>query len=761
MVTGLRSKLIRAMVTTLVVVTGATVATVAYINYRSARETLEAIETHIRQSINRKGQGLATNHALALRSLVADNAFGDVARLVERSVQQDDDMLYGLFLGADGRAWIYIPPASVSDGPDGKKDFEQLGIQRSAGRRPGAEMVRRQIAGNEAFEFSAAVEADEGTVLGRIVYGLSSVSLQRALSAAHKEFRRTLLLTLGLLLGLGVAATLLGVAIIRGVAARITRPLAHLTEITTAIAGGRKDQRVSIGTDDEIGVLGRAFNQMLEELDESYRRLEALNRTLEQRVIERTRELEERNRDMRLVLDNVNQGFLTMSRDGILAEERSSIVARWFGSPSPTQTFTSYIGRHDPIFAESFQLGYEALLEGFLPSEVCLSQLPSRLHDKGREFQFSYHAIWEQDGVQGLLIVVNDITEQVMHARQEADHAELLAMVQGFMRDRNGFLAFFDEATHLLHSCTHSGEDVAKRKRALHTLKGNAALAGFRVVADWCHQAEEHLAQGNEDAARTRVAELGDRWQTLADTLATLLGERGRNLVEIQLGELEALIDELRSVGVPPRLAARLTAWKLEPAERSLTRLARHARSLAQHLGRGELQINVDGGGVRLDPQQWKGLWSELVHVVRNAIDHGIESPDERRTTSKALQPTLRLRTSAVKDGLVIEIEDDGRGIDWRAVTVAARSRGIPCTTPEDLTRALFAPDVTTRANATLTSGRGVGLASVATRVREMGGEISVDSREGEGTCFRFRFPLDSAAAERPRPARESALGTA
>jgi two-component system chemotaxis sensor kinase CheA len=757
--TGLRSKLIRAMVITLVVVTGATVLTVGYMNYRSARGTLDKIETQIRQSIHRKGQGLATNHALALRSLAADNAFGDVARLVERSVREDDDMLYGLFLGADGQPWTYVPPAALGRGPDGRADFRALGIDPSAGVRLGTEATQRRIAGHEAFEFSASVAADDGAVLGRIFYGLSSVPLQQALSAARRDFQRTLFLTLALLLVLGVAATLLGVAIIRGVAARITRPLAHLTEITTAIAGGRKDQRVSIGTDDEIGVLGRAFNQMLQELDESYKNLEALNRTLEHRVEERTRELGERNRDMRLVLDNVNQGFLTMSREGILAEERSAIVTRWFGPSSPNQQFASYIGQRSPAFAEAFELGYEALLEGVLPLELCLAQLPSRLHDRERELEFSYHAIWEERGLKGLLIVVNDITEQVMHARQEADRAELLAMVQGFMRDRSGFLAFFDEASHLLDTYGDSDGDIATRKRVLHTLKGNAALSGFRVVAELCHRAEGQLAEANEGEAQGTLAALRDRWQTLSDTLATLLGERGRNVIEIQAGELEALLEELQAVGAPARLATRLASWKLEPAERSLGRLARYARSLAQRLGRGEIQVDVDGGGVRLDPQRWKGLWSELVHVVRNAIDHGLEPAEERHAASKQTPPRLRLRTSAAGDRLAIEIEDDGRGIDWEAVAVAARQRGIPCGTAEELMSALFAPDVTTRDKVTLTSGRGMGLASVADRVHELGGDITVDSRKGHGTRFRFVLPLTSAAATRPEVARAAARG--
>jgi two-component system chemotaxis sensor kinase CheA len=767
MSTGLRAKLVRAMVVTLVVVTGATVLTVGYMNYRSARATLDTIETQIRQSIARKGQGLATNHALALRSLVADNAFGDVARLIERSVQEDEEMLYGLFLGADGKVWTYVPPTGLVRDRHAHADYRELGINPAAAARPAAEQAKRDVAGQEAFEFSDSVASDDGAVVGRVFYGLSSEPLKRALNEARLEFRRTRLLPLGLLLMLGVAATLLGIAIIRGVAARITRPLAHLTEVTTAIADGRRDQRVSISTDDEIGVLGRAFNQMLQELDGSYRELEGLNRTLEQRVEARTRELGQRNRDMRLVLDNVNQGFLTMSRSGVLAEERSAIVTRWLGPSLPNQTFAGYVERRDRAFAEAFELGWEVLVEGLLPLELCLAQLPKRLRLDERELEFTYHAIQEPGSPtatfhglpQGLLIVINDITEQVMHARQEAERAELLAMVQGFMTDRSGFLGFFDEVTHLLETYGDSAGDVITRKRVLHTVKGNAGLAGFRMVADLCHRAEEQLADGAEAEAAATARALIERWHTLADTLSTMLGERGRDVVEVQVGKLAGLIEDLRNAGVPGRITSQLSELTMESTERPLGRLARYARSLAQRLGKGDIHVEVDGGGVRMDPQRWKGLWSELVHVVRNAVDHGVESPDERRATSKRLLPHLRLRTATIADRLIIEIEDDGRGVDWEAVRAIGHKKGMPSATPDELTAVLLAPDVTTTSKVTLTSGRGMGLASVADRVRELDGDIAIKSRKGHGTLFRISLPLSAVTPMTSGPVQAAVAG--
>jgi two-component system chemotaxis sensor kinase CheA len=761
--TGLREKLVRVMVLTLVGVAGATVLTVGYMNYRSSRATLDTIETQIRQSIARKGQGLATNHALALRSLVADNAFGDVSRLVEQTVKEDEDMLYGLFLGADGKLWTLVAPGGLLPEANQRPDFRALGIDPAAATRPGSERNTRAVAGQEVFEFSASVAGDDGAVLGRLFYGLSSVPLTKALSAARAESRRTLLLTLALLSLLSIAATAAGITIIRGVAARIIQPLAHLTEVATAIAEGRKDKRFSNWTDDEIAVLGSAFNQMVQELAESYESLERLNRTLEQRVELRTRELAQRNRDMRLVLDNVNQGFLTMSRRGILADERSAIVTRWLGPAEPQQNFVAYVRASDPEFAEAFELGYEVLLEGLLPLELCLAQLPKRLRHDGRELEFSYHAIQEQGvstrtllgepiALHGLLIVINDITEDVKHARQEADRAELLAMVQGFMADRSGFMAFFDEVTHLLEVYEDPDTDVITRKRVLHTIKGNAGLAGFKIVADLCHRAEEELAEGADAEIAGTDRALRERWGTLTDTLGTLLGERGRDVVEVAVAELGGVLEELRGAGAPARITGRLSGWTLEPTERPLARLARHARSLAQRLGKGEIDVEVDGGGVRVDPQRWKGLWSELVHVIRNAIDHGAEPPDERRATSKPPKARLRLRTTSVGSRLIIDIEDDGRGIDWDAVRAIARKKGMPCATPEDLTAVLLAPDVTTKAKATLTSGRGMGLASVADRVRELGGDIAITSRKGEGTQFRFSLPLNAGVARPPQP---------
>jgi signal transduction histidine kinase len=755
--TRLRTRLVRAMVGTLAVVSGATLLTVGYLNVRIARSTRDTMEAQIRESITRKGEGLATNHALALRGLVADNAFGDVAHLVERAVRQDHEMVYGLFLGSDGRPWTYVPPLSATGPDEQQPNWRELGIDPGESRTPDPQSRLRVVNGQTIFEFSAPVDSDDGVVQGRLFYGLSRVPLDHALAAARRDFQRSLALTLLLIGGLGIVTMLLGVTIIRNLSRRITGPLAHLTDVITAIAAGHKKERVSIESEDEIGTLGQAFNRMLQQLDESYLKLEGLNRTLEQRVQERTEELGARNRDMRLVLDNVNQGFLTISDEGILAQEHSAIVEAWFGPYEAPLTFWDYIARSDASFAEMFQLGHEALLEDVLPRQLCLDQLPARLRVGARDFSFTYRSIaddgpTDNDEVtssgrpkpkRGLLIVVNDITAQLLRARQESEQTEVMAMFQGFTADRTGFLSFFEEATRMLAALREGSADLATRKRLYHTIKGNAGLAGFGAVAQLCHDAEDKLAEGDAAGVENVLAMLSARWTALQTTLADLMRERGRDVIDVHARELDEVLKAVRGV-VPAAVWDRMADWRLEPAERPLTRLAEYARSLAERLGRGDLEVVIEDNGLRLDPQHWSGLWSELVHVIRNAVDHGLERAEDRSAAQKPARPRLRLATKAVSDHLIIEIEDDGRGIDWDAVRRAASAKGLPNETTEDLTNALLCASVTTRDVVTTTSGRGIGLAAVRQRVEALGGHIKLATVLGQGTLFQLTFPLDA-----------------
>jgi HPt (histidine-containing phosphotransfer) domain-containing protein len=457
--------------------------------------------------------------------------------------------------------------------------------------------------------------------------------------------------------------------------------------------------------------------------------------------------LGERNRDMRLVLDHVDQAFLTIDHTGRLAMERSATVDHWFGSYGADARFVDFIAATDPAFADAFAVGHEALVDGFLPREVSLAQLPSRIRKREREYRCTYVALPRRDGGDGnLLIVINDVTEALRHANDEVVQKELLAVAQGLVADRTGYLSFVDEGEELIRQVRPDAERD-ELTRALHTLKGNAAMVGAEALAAHCNAAEEELALTDELSIETLVA-VHDRWQGIATAMESILGSRARGALEVLPESLDAVIEQVLSGAPRSAVAQALAVWKLEPAERALERLASYAVPLARRLGKGDLDVSIVSGDLRLDPKAWGSLWSVLVHVVRNAVDHGIEAPEERAASGKAA-PRLALHAHADDGFLVVAIQDDGRGIDWARVRTKAAALGLPCTTRADLEAALLDAGFTTRDDATAVSGRGIGMAAVAAEVRKLGGSVSVVSELGSGTMWRVRLPLVAVEDER------------
>src|SRR5581483_9261352 len=177
----------------------------------------------------------------------------------------------------------------------------------------------------------------------------------------------------------------------------------------------------------------------------------------------------------------------------------------------------------------------------------------------------------------------------------------------------------------------------------------------------------------------------------------------------------------------------RMRAWEFEPAERQLRRIGEQARALANRLGKG-LEVDIEHNDVRLSSDAWAPFWSSLTHVVRNAIDHGIEPAVERVAAGKPAHGRLRLAIRARGAELTVQISDDGRGVDWDLVRERARSMGLPYQTADDLLEALFYGGLSTKSAVSDISGRGVGMSAIRAVCLSMGGELTVDSARGHGT---------------------------
>ncbi len=473
---------------------------------------------------------------------------------------------------------------------------------------------------------------------------------------------------------------------------------------------------------------------------------------LEKIVRSRTEALDAKNRDMRLLLDNVEQGFLTIDSAGRLALERSAAVDRWFGEPAASASWFDYLATLETTFSEGTRVAWAEVVEGTMPSEVTLAQLPARLAVGGAHYRFDYRPIGAVEPYEHYLVIVTDVTTDVKREHAELERREVMSLFERVLVDRSGFETFFEEASNIVDMLVNQrSSDPSTVKRLIHTLKGNAGLYGLSSVAGHCHELENFIAEEGVLPPLPSYMRLQARWTGLATDIETLLGKRSHTL-EIDDEQYAGLEAAARAGESGATLLQRIRGLKLEATSKRLKHFQEQATRIAEGLDKGDVRVDVEDHGVRVDHARWAGFWGAFVHAVRNALDHGVERAQERIDAGKTGQGTVALRTYEDKDRVVVEIADNGRGIDWERVAEKATAAGLPAKTSLDLERALFVDGITTAASVTDISGRGVGMGALLAATETLGGNLSIHSKLQEGTTLRFTFPASAVQAAAPCP---------
>jgi signal transduction histidine kinase/HAMP domain-containing protein len=513
----------------------------------------------------------------------------------------------------------------------------------------------------------------------------------------------------------------------------IIRPLATLAEAASRVERGEPIDIV-MDTGDEVGRLARAFQ------------------TMSRAIAAREAQIAAQNQAMRLVLDNVEEGFVALDRAGAMSGERSAVFDRWFDG-APGGTFADRLEAIDPKVAAWFRLGWDGVWEDVMPLEVSLENLPAALHLHDRYFEIRYRPIFEETKLAMVLAIVTDVTEVKFTERIHRSQREMLAMFQRMLADRNGLRDFLAEGSASVAAILESDAlDESDLRREIHTLKGNAAIMGLEAVSAVCHELETSMLEecSRPDAAAREG--LKDAWQLVVDMAETLQLDRSRR-IEIDGMEHDALVHALRQRLDYAQILRLVVPWGYEPANVRLASAAEHVRALATRLGR-DVIVTCLPTSILLPPRRWAPFWSAFVHVVRNVVDHGIEDPDERVNAGKPGAGRVTLSIEEGEEELRVKVTDDGRGIDWATLARKAAALGLPHETPADLEEALYTDNVTTREEATETSGRGIGMGAIRAAVRSLGGRIVIESHAGLGTTFCFVIPNGPPVEERKAAAQ-------
>jgi two-component system, chemotaxis family, sensor kinase CheA len=462
---------------------------------------------------------------------------------------------------------------------------------------------------------------------------------------------------------------------------------------------------------------------------------------LEQMVAQRTAQLDRANQGMRLVLNNVAQGLVTVDLDGKMAPERSAMVEKWFGKVTEGSTFQALIEPLDHRVAGTFNIGLDQIKDGFMPAELSIDQMPKRMVANARSLELSYIALGSDEMPTGLLLVVSDITEQLAHEKAEREQREMMRIFQRIAQDRTGVVEFLNEGQSIVEELCAKAQELTLEKRLVHTLKGICALFGIDSVSSVCHVLETAIDEEERALTEADRQNVKREWDRASSSIQELLGDRSAKAVEISVGEHKLLIERLRKNAPVEALERWISSWTMDPVSVRLQRFGEQAQTLAKRLGKAPVEIKVDDGGVRLDPATWAPFWNAFTHLIRNSVDHGIETAAERKAAGKPETSVLRLRAQDNVDSFELRVEDDGRGVDWERLAKKAEAAGLPFTSASDLENALFHDGVSTADAVSMTSGRGVGLAAVKAATQHLGGKVKVVTSKGRGTAFVFTFP--------------------
>jgi chemosensory pili system protein ChpA (sensor histidine kinase/response regulator) len=261
------------------------------------------------------------------------------------------------------------------------------------------------------------------------------------------------------------------------------------------------------------------------------------------------------------------------------------------------------------------------------------------------------------------------------------------------------------------------------------------------------HQDESRNREGFDPLELDQYSMIQQLSRALAESVSDVASIEG--LLENLTREAQNLL--LQESRVVTELQNGLMRTRMVPFQRHVQRLARLVRQIAGETGR-RAELAVEGASGELDRQVLERMLPPFEHILRNAVVHGIESPDERSSRGKPESGKICMSLRREGAEMVITIEDDGRGIDVEAVRVRARARGLiepgRVLTDEEALQLVLEPGFSTASAVTQHAGRGVGMDVVVTEVKKLGGVLTTSSKLGIGTTFTIRLPFTLAISQ-------------
>ncbi|HET9237980.1 MAG TPA: ATP-binding protein [Oligoflexus sp.] len=580
------------------------------------------------------------------------------------------------------------------------------------------------------------IKAEE-QVLGKVVVEFS-------MAQAAAEIRSRMVDFIGLAVAEIIGCVLvLAVLLHFRVLSRIDRLKAEAHEIaekrlTKPFVWNEKDEIGSLGQSLEI--TRQSLAQLFAELEQKNKSLTVMNDQLEVKVQERTATI-------KMILDHVKTGFLLIDRNFTILEGYTrSCEVLLNSSQIQAKKLSLALNLHGEV-EKHFQLALLQVFEDEMPESVSLGQIPKTFVIGDRTISLEGSTIRDASGhISKILFTIVDVT---LLKSIELEN-QINRSIVNIMQNMNSFRDFIQDSRDRLKNCYTAIEtgNMVVLRRDLHTLKGNSAAFGIRQVADLIHSTEdkENIVPEYLTGIEESLREFLDKHYSL---LKLKFDTENRRLISIDEHVLDEIERDISQLDNGSELKDHVNQWlsemRKDTVESMLGPISSYVQKLASQRGI-DLDFIIEGGDIRMGRDEAADIFQNLVHLFRNAVDHGLEPSFERG--NKPERARLMLKITAEDQNYLIRVEDDGRGIDAQRVLKKALDMGILSAEAasrmkrEDILQLIFNDGLSTAETITDISGRGVGMKAVKDAIESAGGQIHIQSQVGVGTQFLLRVPM-------------------
>lgn len=489
-------------------------------------------------------------------------------------------------------------------------------------------------------------------------------------------------------------------------------------------------------------------------------------RNLEKLVEARTAELNQVNMTLKAILNSLGQGFFTFDRSGKCGNVYTKACEEvldgipfgrkaWEVLSVPTSELEQFHKWSDSVFNE------------FLPFDDMKGLGPGLFpHSRNRHVTLEYYPI--RDGEQKInevVVVATDKTSE--YEAQKALEAERqhASMIVKFTKNKEQFIQFLQSVRESLRVLVELSEgNFLKEKiqesfRILHTIEGEAgtfSLAELRMMSRLSQQILEPYKAGEQPLEPNVKAEYRSSLESMKAAFEAFLNVN-KALFSIPAGQVERTIEmpvsrakdflkDLRMRSGSESLVLRFQENFLKiPLAQEMQYFDGLVQSIAEKLGKKVRPLIIEGEDIRIYPEPYRKIISNLVHAFRNAVDHGLEDPTEREWSGKDPAGSIRVQIAMDKGQIKICISDDGKGIDPSIVRAKLTSKypdkDFGSLSDQQIIQEVCMPGFSSRDSVGEFSGRGVGLDALREEVLKVGGSLHIKSEIGKGTMIEMTMP--------------------